>query len=71
MRYVDALYACAKFNEAAAALHQAVARDHTFKSIPEYKVRPTALLTQMHLPAGFVAAVLGKCWARQFTKGVI
>lgn len=38
MRYVDALYASAKFDEAAAALHEAVARDPTFKSIPEYKV---------------------------------
>lgn len=38
MRYVDALYASAKFDEAAAALHEAVARDHNFKSIPEYKV---------------------------------
>lgn len=38
MRYIDALYACAKFSEAAAALQDAVAADNTFKTIPEYKV---------------------------------
>lgn len=43
VRYVDALYASAKFDEAAAALLEAVARDATFKSIPEYKVMEQAL----------------------------
>lgn len=38
VRFIDALYASGKFVEAAAALHEAVAKDHTFKTIPEYKV---------------------------------
>lgn len=46
VRYVDALYASGKFEEAAAALHQAVARDHTFKTIPEYKVGGSFVLLE-------------------------
>lgn len=38
VRYVDALYASGKFEEAAAVLHETVARDPTFRAIPEYKV---------------------------------
>ena len=44
MRLVDALYASAKFEEAAAVLHSATAKDHTFKAIPEYKVGGTGCL---------------------------
>jgi tetratricopeptide (TPR) repeat protein len=47
VRYVDALYACARFDEAATALHHAVAADHSFKSIPEYKVMEQALKKYM------------------------
>lgn len=38
VRLVDALYASGKFQEAAAVLSDTVAKDHTFKAIPEYKV---------------------------------
>lgn len=38
MRLVDALYASGKFQEAAAVLSETVAKDHSFKTIPEYKV---------------------------------
>lgn len=57
VRYVDALYASGKFEEAAAALAQAVGRDATFKSIPEYKVG-TELIPADH---GGGARVWGTC----------
>jgi hypothetical protein len=62
VRYVDALYASAKFDEAAAALLEAVAKDATFKSIPEYKVGHTSgnlgvIQLQEHLASS------PYCWA--------
>ncbi len=38
VRYIDALYASGRFEEAAVALQKAVASDATFRAIPEYKV---------------------------------